>query len=386
MNFKRFFVFIASFAVLSAAVLGMTGHRAWNTYEDAKEVESNVKYLLETGDSIGTAPAEDTLSAAYLEIIFGDNPELLTPLLEIVKKGMESTPDMSLGEVAAIIVTFRKTDDDKIENVVAHIVGEFSLGRRKVNMHPDGYFKNRLDKDTFETKKTAIGFLGRDIEVWAQDENIERPQQEIIEAIYSGEILTVAESIKDRPLYFTAVFPAPREVLPMRMRPHIRAILYNGSLSSVGGEGEFVALANDERSADRVVSMIDDIITSAEVTLRTKFGGTIVETAWSGEQPDSWWAYELANMLEDIEITKSERTVRISADYERRVVNAMMKTIERFGRDYAAIRGVQDEKLLPPDVQKMMEGNQYTPRWTENHQWGPDWPFPAASSVKIQNP
>ena len=385
MNLRRFFIMACCFVAMSLVLFGFTGFRAANVYNDARDIESNIKYLIDTGD-LGTAPAESTLSAAYLEIIFGDNPELLAPLLEVIKKGMEETPDISLGEVASIIVTFRKDDDGNIEDVVAHIIGDFSLGRRQVNVHPDGFFQNRVDDNLMNTKQAAIKFAGRDITVWAKDETVERPQQEMIEALYSGEILLVAEAVKDRPLYFTAVFPAPRQILPERMRPHIRAILYNGSMSSAGGEGEMVALANDERSADRVLSMFEDLITSAEVTLRTKFGGAITETAWSSDQPGAWWAYELANTLEDMTITKNDKTIRLSVDYERRVVNAIMKTIERFGRDYTAIRGVQEEKMLPQEVQDMMQGNDWTPRWTAQHQWGPDWPFAAPGKVEVQRP
>lgn len=386
MNFKRFLIFMASTLVLTAAVLGLTAFRSVAVYNDVTEIRDHVKYLVETGDSISTESAETALSSAYLEIIFGDNPQLLEQLLGIIDQGMVDAPDMNLGEVAAIIVTYRKNDQGDVEEVVAHIIGEFPLGRRTVNMHPSGYMANRMDENLWNSKRAAINFLGRDIAVWAKDDQVERPQQEIVEAIFAGEVLLVADSIATKPLYFTAVFPAPRDLLPMRMRPHVRAILYNGYMEPAGGKMEIVALCNNERSAQRALAMFHDVLDSAQVGLRARFGGTVTETAWDKEYVESWWAYELANTIQDLDIVQNDQTISISSEYGRVMVNAIMKIIERFGRDYTAIRGVQEEKNLPPDVQEFMKGNPYTPRWTEAHKWGPDWPFPPPNKVDVQRP
>ncbi len=386
MNFRRFGIFLVGLLMVSTVGLGLPGYKVARSATDLIELKNNGKYLVETGESIGTEPAETALSTEYLEILFGDNPELLEELLEVVEKGIRDNPDVNLGEIASIIVTYRRNGADEVQNVVVHIFGEFPLGKRVVNMHPDGYFANRTDDTLHETKKTAVNFVGRDIIVWAKDDTIERPQQAVIEAIFSGEIMLVAQSIEKEPMYFTSVFPNPRQIVPARMRPHIRAILYNGSISPNGGDMEMVALCNSERSAGRMMDMFNDMVDSAKTTLETRFGGQIVETAWSGEQPESWWAYELANTLDQVNINQSESTIRISADFERVVVNAMIKIVERFGRDYSAIRGVQDEKLNPKEVQDFLQGNQYTPRWSEQHVTGPDWPFaPTATSPFDQN-
>jgi hypothetical protein len=385
MNFRRLLILSACLAASVVGLLGITGYRAVNVYNDARSIESNVRYLIESGESIGTAPASSALSIAFLEIVFGDNPDLLAPLLEIIGKGMEETPGMSLGEVASILVTYRKSDAGEISEVVVHILGEFALGRRQVRMHQDGFFANQYDDNLYDTQQSVIKMLGRDIIVWAKDDAEERPQQELVEAIFTGEIMTLANNIKDKPLYFSAVFPAPRQILPLRMRPHIRAILQNGTISSSGGNAEFIALANDERSADRVMGMIEDLKTSAEVTLRSKFGGTIVQTAWSDDQPEVWWAYEFANIMEEANITRSEQTIRLSADFERRAVNAVMKGIERFGQDFTGVRAVQFEKMLPEEVGEYTDFKRLGIQ-ESTERWGPDWPFPPSGKVNVQRP
>ena len=379
MNFRRLFIVAGGLMVALIVGFGTTAFRSVRVVNDAAGMYQDIKYLVESGGSISTAPAETALSANYLEIIFGDNPQLLAELLEIIAKGMKDNPDIRMGEVAAILVTYRQNDGEAIKDVVAHIVGEFSLGRRTVTMHPQGFMANRMDENLWNTGQSAIRLLGRDIAVWAKDETIERPQQEIIEAIFAGEIMVVAKSLADQPLYFTAVFPAPREVVPMRMRPHVRAILMNGFISPTDGSMEMVALCNDERSAERVETMFTDIFDSVQVAMETRFGGSITETAWSDGHVETWWAYEIANTIENMAIKRNDRTVSMAADYDRQMVNAMMKVVERFGRDYSAIRGVQDEKINPQEVQDFMQGNPFTPRWTEQHEWGPDWPFPPTS-------
>jgi len=355
--------------------MAVPGYKAAKTFKDFSEVKNHLRYQIETGETIAAAPADATLSTAYLEIIFGENPELLDQLLVVVDKGMEETPDMNLGQVAAIIVTYRQDDAGQISEVVAHIIGEFPLGRRRVNMHKGGYMENRMDQNLWQAKKSVVSFVGRDIVVWAADETTERPKQELVEAIFAGEISYLVRDIAEEPLHYTAVFPNPRDLVPMRMRPHIRAVLYNGVISPQEGEMEMIALCNDERSAGRLVDMFQDAVDSAESALRTRFGGEIVETAWRGDQPEVWWAYELAETLDKIKLDQSESTIRLSVDYEREMVNAIMKIIERFGRDYTAILGVQDQKVAPQDVRDFMKDGNFNPRWTPDHVTGPDWPF-----------
>lgn len=368
---------------MAAVVLGVPGYKVLRTYNDFSEVKNHIRYQIESGETIAAAPADATLSSAYLEIIFGENPELLDQLLDVVERGMAESPDMNLGQVASIIVTYRQDEAGQIKDVVAHIVGEFPLGRRQVNLHKGGYMENRMDQNLWSTKRSMISFVGRDIIVWAADETIERPQQELIEAIFAGEITYLVNTISKDPLYFTAVFPNPRDLVPMRMRPHIRAILYNGMISPQGGSMEMIALCNDERSAGRMVSMFQDAVDSAETALRTQFGGEIVETAWNSDRPEVWWAYELAETLDKINLSQSESTIRLDASYEREVVNAIMKILERFGRDYTAILGVQDQKVLPEEVRDFMSDGNVNPRWTPSHATGPDWPFGPTS---LKNP
>ena len=121
------------------------------------------------------------------------------------------------------------------------------------------------------------------------------------------------------------------------------------------------------------------------IGLRTRFGGVQVDSPWGPHVP-VWWAYEMANTVEDMQLTRRDRTVRLTSQYERRMVNVTLKTIERFGRDYSMIRGVQQDKLDPRVVDARMKSQKPNHYWSEMHRWGPDWPIGSTTNLLIQKP
>lgn len=371
--------------MISSVVLFSTGYKTLRVYSNATDLRNDIKYLIETGGTIGETSAESALSSAYLDIIFGDEPELLEQLKKAVEQGMEKMPDVRQGEVSAIIVTYRKNGDEQIENVVAHITGGFPLGQRKISMHRDGFFASQLDKNLWTTGDSTLKFLGRDLIVWANNEEDERSQKELIEAVFSGEVLVLANSIIEKPIYYTAVFPSPEQLVPPKMRRHVRAIITKGHLSPENGSFEFVVLSESERSSALVASMVHDMKTALHIALRTRFAGVLIDSPWGPYVP-VWWAYEMANTMEDVQIERRDRTVRMAVEYERRMVNATLKTVERFGRDYSQIKGIQDEKLDPRVVDAKLKTKKPLHYWSEDHKWGPDWPFGSSTNIMVRRP
>jgi len=384
-NWKRLGIFSVCFVVLASVVAFATGYRTFSLYSNAKDLRNDVKYLIETGGTIGQASAESALSSTYLEIIFGDNPELLEQLQQAVDRGTKAMPEVRKGEVSAIIVTYRKNGDDKIENVIAHIMGGFPLGKRKISMHRDGFFASQIDGQLWSTGDSTLKFLGRDLVVWANNEEDAEHQQKIIDAIFAGEIVELAADISEKPLYYTIVFPSPGKVVPAKMRRHIKAILTKGHLTPSEGSVELVLLTNGERSTALVSSVAQDLKTGLQIALRTRFAGVEIESDWGPYIP-VWWAYEMANTLDDVELTRKGLTVTMAVSYERRMVNATMKTIERFGRDYSQIKGSKDDKLDPRQVDAMLQTTSPLHYWSEEHRWGPDWPFSSGTNIFVRRP
>ena len=100
----------------------------------------------------------------------------------------------------------------------------------------------------------------------------------------------------------------------------------------------------------------------------------IAETPW-GPSVGSWWAYELANTVETMTMEKEQNIVRMKSNYERVMVNVMLKCMERFGRDLAQMRGSLEERLDPRLVDARMKTRKPLHYWSEEHKWGPNWPI-----------
>jgi len=377
---KRRIIWISAtaIAVVTIAVAVVASYRGKRLYETARDWKTEVRYLIENGGTIGESPAAEAMDQSYLEAVFGGDPDLLAKLRSVIAKGMAEDPAMNLGEIAAMVVTYHLSGENRVEDVAAHIIGGFPLGQRKRGFHRDGFFRHQIDGSLWNSGNSAIAFLGRDILVFA-DEAVVNKQQELLESILSGNILPLANSIIERPLYFTAVFPDPRRVVPPQLRPHIQAIIIKGHLAPDDGSMETMVLTPNPESANYALSILYDILLAGRMALQSRFGGIELETAW-GKQVSSWWSYEMANTLQQTSMEKEQNIVRLKSKFERAMVNATLKSIERMGRDLAQMQGSLEEKLDPRLVDARMRTAKPQNYWSEEHKWGPNWPIGDASN------
>ncbi len=378
---KKLLYSLALFLVIGAAGAAFVAFRAQRLYHVAREWKTDLRYLIENGGTIGEAPAAETLEQGYLEAVFGGDPDLLAKLRTVIAKGMAEDPSMNLGEVAAMLVTYHKSGDNQVDDVAAHIIGGFPLGQRKRGFHRDGYFNHQIDHNLWNAGNSAISFLGRDILVFA-DEAVVSRQQELLESILSGNILPLAKAIADRPLYYTAVFPDPRRVVPPQLRPHVQAFIIKGYLGANDGAWEMMVLTPNPQSASYALSILNDMKVAGQIALQSRFGGVEVETEW-GKQVPTWWSYEMFNTAQRTTMEKEQNIVRMKVHFERVMVNATLKTVERMGRDLAQMQGSLEEKLDPRLVDERMKSQRPGHYWNNDHRWGPNWPIPEPSTNEL---
>lgn len=374
---KKLFGVLAVVLLCLVAGTAVISYRAKRLYHVARDWKSEIRYLIENGGTIGEAPVTETMDQGYLEAVFGGDPDLLAKLRTVIAKGMAEDPSMNLGEVAAMLVTYRKTGDT-VEDVAAHIIGGFPLGQRKRGFHRDGFFNHQIDHNLWNAGNSAIAFLGRDILVFA-DEAVVARQQEMLESVLSGNILPLAKAVAERPLYFTAVFPDPRRVVPPQLRPHVQAFIMKGFLGANAGSYEMMVLTPNPDSASYALSVIYDMKIAGQIALQSRFGGVEVETQW-GKQIPTWWSYEMFNTMQRTTMEKEQNIVRMKVDFERVMVNATLKSIERMGRDLAQMQGSMEEKLDPRLVDARMQSQRPGHYWNKEHHWGPNWPIPPPST------
>ncbi|HBA86399.1 MAG TPA: hypothetical protein DCZ95_20150 [Verrucomicrobia bacterium] len=355
--------------------------RAYRAVRVANDFREQVRYLIENGGTIGEAPATETFSTDYLEAIFGDNPDLLDQLKTIVSKGLSDEPTLNLGEVSAMIVTYNKSAEDKVDNVVAHAVGGFPLGKMKMGFHRDGYFARQIDRNLWNMGNVVISFLGRDMVLFAEDE-VAQTQHELLESIFSGDISLLVKGL-EKPMFFTAVFPDPKRIVPSQLRGHIQAVVIKGSLGFQKGHFETLLLCPNQKSAAYVHAIVSDMKKMADLGLKTRWGGAVVQTAW-GPMVGSWWAYEMVRTLEETKLETEEILVRIKTEFGRVMVNVCLKSIERMSRDLAALKGTFEDRLDPRVVDARLKTQKPLHYWSEPHQWGPDWPIPPPANTNEQ--
>ena len=348
-------------------------HRSYRAGVAGAEMLAQTRFMIQSGGTIGEAPADLALSSGYLAAIFGDNPELLQQLQRVIQRGLAEDTSIRLGEVAAMVVTYRTSPDGEVEDVVAHVIGGFPLTRRRPGFHRDGYFKGLIDANLWNMGNTLLGYLGRDMLLFAEDHLIEQ-HEEFLEAIFAGNIMPLVHSM-DRPLHYTAVFPDPRHLLPPRLRRHVQAVIVKGMLSPQEGFWDALAITPSARSAAYAKSLLADMRTLAVFGLETKWRGVKREVEW-GYQIDPWWAYEMVQNLKTGELVQEENTIRMRTEFDRVMVNVVMKCIERMSRDLAQQRMSQGERMDPRLTDARLATSKPQHYWMEEHRWGPDWPFP----------
>ncbi len=371
-------IFLLLALVLGVAFTVTAVLRGKRLFHTAKDWRKELRYLIESGGTIGEVPAAEAFETGYLQAVFGGDPELLGKLRGVISKGLAEDPTLNLGEVAAMLVTYRTNGDGHAEDVVAHIIGGFPLGRRKPGFHRDGYFRAQIDKNLWESGNSALAFLGRDIVLFA-DESIVSRQQNVLESILSGNVLPLVDMIKERPLYFTAVLPDPRRAVPPQLRPHVQALIAKGHLSTSGGSYDITILTPNPEAASYTLSMLYDMKLASQLALQGRFQGVVLKEAW-GDHIPVWWAHEMFNNMQRVTMEKQQNIVRMHLDFERVMVNATLKSIERMGRDMLQTRGSMEEKLDPRLVDAGMTTRKPLHYWSEEHRWGPDWPIAPPSS------
>lgn len=377
---KRILITSVSVVAVIAIVMGVAAFKGLRLWGLAHDTRAQIRYLIENGGTIGTVPAADTFSADYLRTIFGDTPSLLDQLKAVVAQGLAEDPALNLGEVAALVVTHRKTESGEVEDVVAHVIGGFPLDKRKPGMHRDGYLRHLTDPQLWNWGNTLVGFLGRDMVLFAPNDEIFEEQSMLIESTLSGQILPLAESL-DKPLYFTAVLPNPKRVLPTQLKGHVQAIVLRGYLGKYEGDLKTLILTPSPASSRYATAIMSDIKTAMIVGLKTRWKGVVQDTPW-GPQVDPWWSYELVQILEKSELEREEGIVRLSSEFDRIGVNIVLKGLERMGRDLAAMKKTLDDQQDPRVFDAEYRARKPLHYWSEEHRWGPNWPIaPPDSNV-----
>ncbi len=373
---------VGLFSLALLVITAGVGYRVYRVWSITTSVRDQIRYLVEKGEPIEGTEASKVFGDDYLASIMSDDPALLAQLKSVINKGLEQSPLLNLGEVSAMNLTYHRGPDGQVRDFVAYVTGTFPQGERPTGFHIDGYFNNLLDADAYKIGNNAVRFLGRDIIFFTEESNIAE-QQHLLESVLNGNIMPLVSNLSET-LHYSTVIPNPTDLLPPQLQSHIQAVVVKGTLSHARGSWDIIAIARSERSASYAISIFQDLKTSAEVILGAVLGGTPRQGQW-GEQY-IWWARAMLNTSRQSQLQQDGNLVRLKAVYQRVMVNAVLKSIERMGRDIAAqrLRAAEKDPRLARALREAngANGQDTSPLsyWSQEHVWGPDWPISFGTS------
>lgn len=369
--YKRSLALLFSVALCIGLVAGW---RVWNVVHTAYGGFQHLRYLLESGETVEGAPADDVLSDSYLLSLFGDNPELVDRLKMVVDLGMATDANLKLGSVSAMVVTYQLDGASNVTDTAIYAIGGFPEPKtRRLGFHSTGFFKEELDADLWHSGNALMNLLGRDIIVFCEQDKAEE-QMTFLFGLLNGGILPLAERIVESPVHYAIVFPRPKDLAPPNLRNHLQTVMIKGVMGPDTGKTEVMLVSQSIAKAYQVFTIVKDMRTLAAITFHDKFSGYIKQMPW-GTMNDNWWAVEYHDLVAASELLHDQILVIGRAEYDRAKNNAILKTIERAGRDLALQKSFSLASELPWEFAYQAKDNPSGGYWGEEHRWGDQWPL-----------
>ncbi len=368
--------------VAGICVGGYVGWRAFGVYQTLSGGFQHLRYLLESGETVEGAPADDVLSDTYLLSLFGDNPELVERLKTVVDLGMATDANLKLGSVSVMVVSYRKGPNNEVMDPAIYAVGGFPDPKSKrLGFHATGYFKQDLDPSLWHTGNAVMNLLGRDIIVFCEQDKAE-VHMALLYDVLNGNILTLAQRIAEAPLHYAIVFPSPKELAPPHLRTKLQTVLIKGDMTGDSGRTETMFVSSSFRTAAQVHILMKDMISLARLTFHDRYSGYIKDMNFGivdgkpwGKMNDTWWAVEYVDLLDNMKLVQDQILVIARAEYDRFKNNAILKTIERAGRDMAMQKAFVLSSELPWEFAFQQRTNPSGGYWSTPHRWGREWPL-----------
>ena len=365
---------LALVLLVALAAGAYVGWRAFGVYQTAYGGFQHLRYLLESGESVEGQPAEDVLSDSYLRSLFGDNPELVERLKTVVDLGMATDANLKLGNVSAMIVTYRKRNDGSIDDAAIYAVGGFPDPKSKrLGFHSTGYFKQDLDPSLWLTGNSIMNLLGRDVIVFCEQEKAEAHMALLFDLLNGG-IMPLAQRIVEAPVHYAIVFPDPKMLAPPNLRNNLQTVMIKGRMDGDSGESQIILVSPTPRAAGLVHTVMKDMVALARATFHDKYSGYIKQMPW-GLMNDTWWSVEYVKLMDSMRVVQDQVLVVVQVEYDRSKNNAILKTIERAGRDMAMQKAFSLSGDLPWEFAYRLKDNPSGGYWSDPHRWGPEWPL-----------
>jgi hypothetical protein len=261
--------------LLAAGVLALNvTQRFRRVVLETNQVRSVVQEAVRRQEMVIKAPARKEFSAAFLQMAFGDNPQLLEQIKASLGKALGANPTLAQGDVAMMLVTYRA--EGELRDVAIHIFGNLSPEKLPA-FSSEGYWKSQLPENFYLMGQSMLSTLGREVVILASPD-AEKQQRELLEAVLNDRYDTVQNYLHD-PVSFIAVIPEPGLLFTERFRPYMAAALVKGKISMDEGRVEMVALSFDPKKAQELAQLLSDTRMMGVGIARVRFASPEAETA-----------------------------------------------------------------------------------------------------------
>jgi hypothetical protein len=261
--------------LLAAGVLALNvTQRLRRVISETNQVRSVVQEAVRRQEMVVKAPARKEFSAAFLQMAFGDNPQLLEQIKASLGKALGANPTLAQGDVAMMLVTYRA--EGELRDVAIHIFGNL-VPEKLPAFSSEGYWKSQLPENFYKMGQSMLSTLGREVVILASPD-AEKQQRELLEAVLNDRYDTVQNYLHD-PVSFIAVIPEPGLLFTDRFRPYMAAALVKGKISMDEGRVEMVALSFDPRKAEELAQLLSDTRMMSVGIARVRFDSPEAESA-----------------------------------------------------------------------------------------------------------
>lgn len=261
--------------ILAAGVLALNvTQRFRRVIQETNQVRTVVQEAVRRQEMIVKAPARKEFSAAFLQMAFGDNPQLLEQIRESLSKALGANPALAQGDVAMMLVTYRA--EGELRDVAIHIFGNL-IPERLPAFSSEGFWKAQLTENFYQMGQSLLSTLGREVMILASPES-EARQRELLEAVMKDRYEVIENYLHD-PVSFIAVIPEPGLVFTDRFRPYMAAALVKGKISLDEARAEMVALSYDPKKARELAQLMSDTRLMAIGVARLRYASAPAETA-----------------------------------------------------------------------------------------------------------
>ena len=260
---------VVSLVVVVGAVLGITVTKRFRrAVAETNQVRNAVEEAARRQEMLVKAPARKEFSPAFLQMAFGDNPQLLEQIKEALNKAIGEKPQLSQGDVAMMLVTYRAEGD--LRDVAIHVFGNL-VPEHLPAFSSQGYWKGQLPENFYQIGQTMLSVLGREVMILANKE-VEKRQRELLDAGLNDRFTMVQDYFHD-PVSFIAVIPEPGKLFSDRFSPYMAAVLVKGKFSMDESRTELVALSYDQHKAQELAQVLSDTRLMAISITRLRYSG-----------------------------------------------------------------------------------------------------------------